>query len=843
MGIMKKLIWDNEKEFATAIKELLLYRGFKIDSFYDDVGPDGGRDMEAHTFEYDPALDEYDSVSWWIELKYRTKSSLGAKDIDDIRSKIVRAIQKKIDKFLLITNTQYTPEFKNNISLYCQENNVKIRYWDITVLERLFYKKENETSIKDYHVNLISDRLKDTKLIFNTIQCELKTVFLLMGSAGVGKSALARYILTYMANSQGYLGGFLDLQFQGGIGLQLKLLAENLKKQKCLSDFCLSSNIQKTEHERLELLFNHCLSNKTILVIDNMEKQLDLNGKITNDFIKELINKFLSYNMHGSILLLLSRVSLNEIYNTNQLFFTYELKGWDIDFVYEKYLPYLQYLNTSISNISDSSKRKRLLQTMDGNPLALKIADRLCLSNSLEEIIDCIEDKHNPAQSLIKYVSEDLNDAEVIALNKFAQFNRPMSEKEIIRYVCSKEILSKLRMRMLIEPVLSPNKQYCMHPLTVAQFNLQNDLEKRKKIVAEITSAIMVNLKNKNVEEVYNHGLLRQATEMYLNINETNKAAKIVIQIGTRALSMGDVSYLTNIVKRLYACSDLSVLNQTQLKKVKGHIHDFNNRFDLAESTYRKMLEESIQLKDPWSRAAALNGLGSIERFRNNCEKAISLYTESLQIRIDNNFLIDQSNSHHNLGAVYIIMEEYEKAIEHLEIAKNIREKQKDIFRVSATELYLGECYIHTKDYEKANTLLTECIINKKKVQDVIGFIWGNLAMAKLIICESSQKYSIEKLNKSMQVLENIAKMCEDISHIKEYVIAQIFLAIHSLLLQQNTESNLEYLVKARTKVNDTMLSQLYSNIIKNLMNISIVGELNSEDILILQQIAVKIKI
>lgn len=840
---MKKAVWDNEKKFASDVKELLMYRGFKIDSYYDDIGPDGGRDIEAHTFEYDSALDEYDSVNWWIELKFRSKSSMGAKDIDDIRSKIVRAIQAKIDKFLLITNTQYTPEFKDNISDYCHENNIKIRYWDITTLEKILFDKENESTKHDYRTSLISDRLNDTKLIFNTIKSGFKSVFLLMGSAGVGKSALARYVLSYISNSEHYASGILDVQLQEGLGFQLKLLAESFRKQKFASDFSFSAGLPKNEHERLELLYEHCLSNKTVLVIDNVEKQLNINGNFENVYIKELVDKFLGHYMNGSVLLLLSRTPLNKMYSTQQLFFSHELKGWDIDFVYEKYLPYLQYLNTCISNIENTEKRKQLLQTMEGNPLALKIADRLCVSNNIEEVINCIENKSNPAQCLIKFISDDLLEGEIIALNKFAQFNRPMNEKEILQFVCSKQILNRLKVRMLIETLPDSSTQYSIHPLTISQFDLRNDFRKRKKVVREITAAIMKSLQHKNIDETYNHGLLRQVVEMYLNINDVNHAAEIIIRIGTRALSMGDVVYLTNTLNRLFKDSDLSSINKTRLKKVKAHAYDFSNRYDLVEETYQKMLEESIELKDAWSRATALNGLGSIARFKNNCEKAISLYSESLQIRISNNYTIDVSNSHHNLGAVYIIMENYDKAIEHLEKAKVIRERSKDIFRVSATELYLGECYIHIKKYKEANNLLTECIKNKKAVHDVVGDIWANLAMGKLIICENTEEASKEKLELNIANLEGIAKICENISHIKEYVMAQIFMAISSLLIHQDVEKVMEYLVNAQAKVKNTLLPKFYGTIIKDLMNIALNDAIDSDEIASLAQIAIRIKI
>lgn len=177
---MDELRWDNEKDFAKSIKELLIYRGFKINSYYDDIGPDGGRDIEAQTFEYDHALDRKETVNWWIELKFRSKASLGAKDTNDICSKISRAALNEIDKFLLITNTQFTPELKKSVTTCAEKNHIKIRFWDKTILENLLFHKHNEKDIKDFHTNLISDRVEDTKLIFNLIESRLKPVIFLV---------------------------------------------------------------------------------------------------------------------------------------------------------------------------------------------------------------------------------------------------------------------------------------------------------------------------------------------------------------------------------------------------------------------------------------------------------------------------------------------------------------------------------------------------------------------------------------------------------------------------------------------------------------------------------------
>lgn len=205
--------------------------------------------------------------------------------------------------------------------------------------------------------------------------------------------------------------------------------------------------------------------------------------------------------------------------------------------------------------------------------------------------------------------------------------------------------------------------------------------------------------------------------------------------------------------------------------------------------------------------------------------------------------MLDQSNSHHNLGAVYIIMQEYDKAIEHLEKAKDIRQKQNDIFRVSATELYLGECYTHTGDYEKAETLLKECIENKEKVHDVVGNIWANLAMAKLIVCETGKNFSAEKLKSNIDTMSQISVVCKNIAHMKECVMAQIFMSMCKMMLQYDLQDIIETLVKARNYADQTMLSEYYNKKITDLMRLVFDEKMDSDDIRVIKQIALQLKI
>ena len=124
-----------------------------------------------------------------------------------------------------------------------------------------------------------------------------------------------------------------------------------------------------------------------------------------------------------------------------------------------------------------------------------------------------------------------------------------------------------------------------------------------------------------------------------------------------------------------------------------------------------------------------------------------------------------------------------------------------------------------------------------------MGSIWANLAMGKLTICETVESLSEKRLKTCIINLENVAQICENISHIKEYVIAQIFMSICSLLLCQDMGKVMEYLVNAQTKVKNTLLSDYYGIIIKSLMNIALNNTVNSNDLILLSEICMKIKI
>ena len=256
---------------------------------------------------------------------------------------------------------------------------------------------------------------------------------------------------------------------------------------------------------------------------------------------------------------------------------------------------------------------------------------------------------------------------------------------------------------------------------------------KRKQCVNSLITKIDKFLIDKNIDESYYHDLSRQKLNMYLNISEYEKAQQVLIEIGTRILSMGDIVYLQSVLNLLFD-SDLNDMLKNRLNKIKAHIESYTDDLETAKNTYQIMLDKAVEFNDSWAKSAALNGLGSMSRYVYDYDNAISKYQESLAIRLLNNMEFESSNSYHNIGATYIIMKEYDSAVDALNKAKNIREKYNDKFRLSATMLYLGECYMLKEDFTEANKILCECHKIKIEINDKVGEIWSVIALAKLYI-------------------------------------------------------------------------------------------------------------
>ena len=749
----------NMDEFRDYCICLLQKNGFKISSIREGTGSDGGRDIEAISFEYDTALKEKVMTTWWIELKFRSSNNLGIQDLNDLKTKITCASVNSIDKFLLITNQKLSKSLLDNLIVTSNNENVKLRIWDKDIIKNQIDIKNN-SSFLDSSSLLMIDREEETLKLINLLNTQVINVLLCYGPRGNGKSYLARFIANYMYETEQFCYGIIDCNFYNEIGAQIKSLSNFFKLQNRISDFTESVSIQKSETERMDMLCQHIKSYPTIVILDNFENVIEKNGRIRSKQLKQLLNFYSSCNLMKSILILTSRNDyIKESFVESYTFKKIKICGWDLDFILKHQITRFSNINNQFIEKSYSlDKQKETLEILEGNPYAYNIFNQLCANNDIEKIVTSLNGISNIPQFLINQFSYELSKEEQLAMEKFAQFSRPLNHNEFLWFICSEKTLNTLIFKGLIEQSFSNPKIYTMHPMTSHEFNLDNNLSKRKQITNLLIKKMIKKINLNNIDESYSHDLARQVLNMYVNTGEYKYAQEILVKIGTRILSTGDIIYLKSVLNELEE-SDLTEKYKNRLRKIKAHLESYTDDLEAAKNTYQSMLEVAIKYDDDWAKAAALNGLGSMYRYIYDTDNALKKYQESLDIRLKNDMLLEVSNSYHNIGATYIIMHDYDKAIDSLLKAKTIREKNNDIFRLSATMLYLGECYLLKEDFSKAEEVLVDCYNNKKKINDKVGLIWSIIALAKLYILSENiigLDYIYEQLIQSKDQAESL---------------------------------------------------------------------------------------
>lgn len=814
---------SNEDEFRKYSIYLLQKNGFKVSSVREGAGPDGGRDIEAVTFEYDSALKEKVSVTWWVELKYRANSNLGVKDFNDIKNKITNAHLRHIDKFLLITNVKLSLQLTENLSIISNDESIKLRIWDKDFIENIIDKKQCSDSDTEKHKTVnyqIIDREDYSLKAINLINSTLINVLLMHGPRGIGKSYLVKFVAQYMHEIEHYVYGSIDCAYYSEIGRQIKTLAGFLKQQGCISDFTETISIQKNENERIDMLCEHIKIYPTILIFDNFEYVLSSDGKIKSSPLKRLLDVFASYKSQKSILIITSRRdNLNATFVEAICYKKMEIQGWDIDYILKKCIAKYKNIYNQLEEKGYSyEKQKTLLSVLNGNPYAYNVFNQLCLNTDIEKLFSLLENREDIPQFLIQQFALEVPENQKNALECIAQFSRPLTKTEIISFICDEDILDILILKGLIEKSVTAKQDYALHPLTSLEFNLDKDSLKRKQCVNSLITKIDKFLIDKNIDESYYHDLSRQKLNMYLNISEYEKAQQVLIEIGTRILSMGDIVYLQSVLNLLFD-SDLNDMLKNRLNKIKAHIESYTDDLETAKNTYQIMLDKAVEFNDSWAKSAALNGLGSMSRYVYDYDNAISKYQESLAIRLLNNMEFESSNSYHNIGATYIIMKEYDSAVDALNKAKNIREKYNDKFRLSATMLYLGECYMLKEDFTEANKILCECHKIKIEINDKVGEIWSVIALAKLYILSKD-------IDNSKGIYDKLKDAEASASSLKLYrhlVLIRMYLGIFCYLGNQMFGA-LEYYNKAMS-ICKNIRKELFEHDIQQLNILAVTSE------------------
>ncbi|MCP5353281.1 MAG: ATP-binding protein [Chromatiales bacterium] len=779
---------DPEQLLALAL-DLLEFKRFRVTRIFEGSGPDGGRDAEALTYGEDESGTSY-VRHWWIELKYRGRGNL---PIADLPTKLHNARVKGVRFFLLITNVPVSAKNYEDLESIAREYHIEFRVWDKQRLIRLLREVDKSRRPNRHERVPLMDREAEVGTLETFLTAGDYSVVLVRGTGGVGKSALARFLMYRLG--QTYAHGLIDSRLKDDVGFSFQMLADAFLKQGSRTPFAFSSGQRLRESERLQLFLEHCREERTLLVLDNFEDMLDAQGKVCRKTIETLISHFLNHDTRGSVLLITSRVGIADLrFSSQEAYQEVPLQGWDIDFVVDEYLPVADYLSTRLDALGDDAKAQHeRLRIFKGNPLALKIANQLCAHYSFRDMVALLPKDTDPAQALIEAFSHELADAEISALHRFAQFARPMTNAEITRFVTSAETLTSLTLKQLVEAVDSEGGQFQLHPITIERFSLIDQPAVRRSVVRDLVSAIEASVAESKdgVDASYNHFLMRQVVRMSIQVGDLDVAGEVLSRIGTRAVSMGDVEFLNFSLGAVSGQIDARL--DARLAKVRGHVADLLGDFDAAAQIYQDMLLKGESLDDPWVRAAALNGLGTMARHQGRTEEAIRIYRESLALRQASGDEVGQSNSLHNIGASFLELHELGAARENLSAALKLRKRLGDRFRMSATQLYLAECDANAGDLDKAWKGVRSAQRIKEHFNDVVGLLWCRLLMVKVALLDPQR--DVELLE------ENLAWSTEVAARLKkprDIMLAGAFNGVYALLTDPEGTEAWGHLVEAR---------------------------------------------
>lgn len=841
----KKVFLRTEADLLHIARKILISHEFKLEHIFEGSGPDGGRDIEAITFETD-ASKKTVPVKWWIELKFRANK--GARlSVKDLESKIHRASNQGVRKFLLITNVRVTASFADAMEETAYRYHIDFRYWDELFLQDQLTQSSDQR-LKQLLGNeeiTISDRVHDLNQLIPLIRSGHYAVISLCGSGGVGKSALIRYISAMLSSN--YDIAWIDCRIGHDLGFTLKHIADRFLDMGVETRFSYSAGLRISESDRIKMLIDHCLERNTLVILDNFEEVLDSSGIINNGLYRVILSSAKSLNKHSSQIIITTRRNICDPSSIPpEDIRVQSLRGFDLDFVQREYLPLLRFLETKISKISDRTEQQQeLLAIFDGNPLALQIANQLCAHYDyyeLKQIVGSVSGQ-NVAKKLVEGLSVKLSPDQLEALYKFAQFQRPLSTDEIKKFVCSSSVLDSLLLRTLVEPLSSSKKQFQMHLLTIETFDCSNSPDKLSAVISNLIPKLKKAAKwgTKQIDNMYEHGLLREAINMLIKIGQHDEAGQILIAIGTRAVSFGDVFFLERILSVLEnqtsKISPLRAVTAAWLLKVRGHVADLRGQYTQAWDIYKTMLKRGSELQEPLVQAAALNGMGSVERYRNRLDSALSFYTESLALRCNNNDSIGMSNSYHNLGAVYLEQGNYDLAHECLLKAHGLRSKCKDVFRRSATEIYLAECSIHMGKYKEAIDLIENAIKSKQRIKDHLGYVWALLVKIKLsLVLRKNDMHTIQSIaNEALQLSEKIRQS-------RTLLLSNIFCGCAHLSEKCESYDALKFWLKAKD-IATSLGNEALTRRIQEAINSSLAGLTPEQAIELCSEIALSVKI
>jgi tetratricopeptide (TPR) repeat protein len=564
-------------------------------------------------------------------------------------------------------------------------------YEYIKIIEYLDQKRKENTSqeiLSNYSPSMLPyypERLKQFVTEYRTEELvkfltyiENHRILLISGVAGIGKTTIARALVdlrplnvpepfwfNFNQNKDAKLGDILER-------LALYLNAPEI--------VAFESEKREPGQSDVDKLIDKLQKRSQVwLIFDDLSTILE--DQYFADKGIELLFSSLRYGTHNAKILITSRI-VPILENGESLIDVTEgeerqhLKGLTTDFE-------IDYLSRNGLDQLKPEKLKELAQSVDGNPLALKLLVELVKEFGVEDILKDLsiysEEKENTILKARKLFYK-LSGNEKELLERISVYREPVNMKclkEMFTENTPKNAVKKLIDKSLLETDYNGN--YWLHPL-VQEF-AYNDLENKKAVhIIAVKYYLSLPLPEKPSEKKDVQSLIEAYYHAYMG-GEYDLAADIILRSNLDYFLglWGDSRTLIEIYEKLLHTDHLENGIYLKDKHIFGAIlgslglaYSNLGKPKIAIDYYKQALEISRKIGDRHSEGNNLGNLGLTYNILGEPRKAIECYEQALKISRCMGDKYGEGADLGNLGLAYSNLGELTKAIKCYQQALNI---------------------------------------------------------------------------------------------------------------------------------------------------------------------------
>lgn len=577
------------------------------------------------------------------------------------------------------------------------------------------------------------DRVKETADIMNYLldDSNVRAVSII-GRGGVGKTALASKILNELENNYEQIYGIAYMSAASRTdGITLELIFRNVAKmlggsaerelETAWKDTTLNTSA------RLDILLNHLVDKRCILLFDNLEDILDHEGRLTDSDMRLFIDTFLR-RQHASRLLITSREPLNPSDDVRR---------------YEKVIPLQdglppQYAAELLRDFDPDGKlglrdadEKLLLRIAEktyGYPRALEAVAGILANDPMLSLSDLLEDEalfgREVTETLVARAQSRLDEDARVVMQALALFGRPVTETAV-RYLLEPYAaetgldVSAVIKRLGRGRYITVNRntgRITIHPLdkeyNYRQIYAGNPILGKKHISLDALMSLQTGVTTTTNDEIVvasapatsiftRYNLEKRAGDYYAQLRGNPIEWKTIDDLEPHLsefehrIRAGDYDTAFNLIYiidfdhlqmwgyakkvvelRLQLIGKLSsealeIGNYNMLGIAYGQIGEFHKAIEYHE----KVLEYSRREKQRQTEGAQLGNLGALYTHLGDYHKAIEYHEEALSIAREFGNRRSESFNLNSLANNYTVLGQRQKAIQYYKESLEIKQQ------------------------------------------------------------------------------------------------------------------------------------------------------------------------